>query len=80
MGGYGQTELGHGSNVQMLETEAVYDEERGTFIINTPKNTATKFWPGIFGLYSTHCVLQARATVKGKSIGVQTFILPMRDQ
>ena len=27
IGGYGQTELGHGSNVQGLETEAHYDEK-----------------------------------------------------
>lgn len=63
----------------MLETEAVFDEEKGTFVLNTPKNTATKYWPGCFGLFATHCVLQAKTIVKGKNIGIQTFILPMRD-
>jgi acyl-CoA oxidase len=48
-------------------------------VINSPKVTSVKFWPGCFGIFSTHCVLQAKTTVKGKSIGIQTFILPMRD-
>lgn len=40
------TELGHGSNVMGIETTAVYDEESGEFVINTPCDTASKFWIG----------------------------------
>ena len=40
------TELGHGSNVMGIETTAVYDEAAGEFVINTPTDTASKFWIG----------------------------------
>jgi alkylation response protein AidB-like acyl-CoA dehydrogenase len=73
-GGYGQTELGHGSNVQGLETEAHYDEKKQTFRMNSPHITSAKYWPGNLGLNSTHNVIQAKTFVKGKSIGMQTFI------
>ena len=79
-GGYGQTELGHGSNVQGLETEAHYDEKKQIFVMNSPKVTSAKFWPGVLGNAATHSVIQAKTYVKGKSIGVQTFVVPMRDQ
>lgn len=74
-GGYGQTELGHGSNVQGLETEAHYDEKKQIFKINSPKVTSAKFWPGVLGMCSTHAVVQAKTFVKGKYIGVQTFVI-----
>lgn len=34
-GSYSQTEMGHGSDVQKLETRADYDEINKCFIINT---------------------------------------------
>lgn len=40
------TELGHGSNVMGIETEATYDESSAEFVINTPTDTASKFWIG----------------------------------
>ncbi|KAF1791227.1 Acyl-coenzyme A oxidase, N-terminal [Phytophthora cactorum] len=36
IGAYAQTELGHGSNVQGLETTAVFDKETQTFVIDSP--------------------------------------------
>ena len=48
--------------------------------MNSPKTTSAKFWPGVLGLVATHCVMQAKTFVKGKSIGIQTFVVPMRDQ
>jgi acyl-CoA oxidase len=55
--------------------------------MNSPKVTSSKYWPGLLGIfkflksgmYSTHGVVQAKTFVKGKSIGVQTFIVPIRD-
>ena len=43
---HSMTELGHGSNVMGIETTAVYDEAAGEFVINTPTDTASKFWIG----------------------------------
>jgi acyl-CoA oxidase len=40
------TEMGHGSNVRDIETQAIYDKSTQEFIINTPTNSATKFWIG----------------------------------
>ena len=40
------TELGHGSNVMGIETQAAYDEQSMEFIITTPRDTASKFWIG----------------------------------
>lgn len=57
VGAYAQTEVGHGSNVQGLETTAVF--QNGEFILNSPKSSAFKFWPGLLGIYCTHVVLQA---------------------
>lgn len=37
---------GHGSNVQGIETEAIYDHSRREFIINTPHDRAQKYWIG----------------------------------
>lgn len=50
IGGYVQTELGHGSNVAGLETTATLDKTTDEFVIHTPNIKATKFWPGTVGL------------------------------
>ena len=46
IGAYAQTELGHGTFVRGLETTATYDEESQEFIIHSPEDTSTKWWPG----------------------------------
>ena len=63
-----------------METRATYDEKSQTFTINSPKVTSAKFWPGVLGMYATHAVLQAKTYVKGKSIGIQTFVFQVRNQ
>ncbi|KAF1791218.1 Acyl-coenzyme A oxidase, N-terminal [Phytophthora cactorum] len=40
LGAYAQTELGHGSNVQGLETTALYDKEKQEFVITSPTLTS----------------------------------------
>lgn len=59
IGTYAQTELGHGSDVQGLETTAIFDLEKQEFIVNSPSLTATKWWPGELGFTTTHCVAHA---------------------
>jgi acyl-CoA oxidase len=49
LGCYAQTELGHGSNVQGLETTATYIPETDEFEIHSPYLTASKWWIGGLG-------------------------------
>ena len=72
--------MGHGSDVKSLETEAVFDEKNGVWIMNSPKITSTKMWVGLLGNFCTHVVLQAQAIVKGKRLGVQTFVVEVRNR
>lgn len=79
IGSYGQTELGHGSNVRGLETEAVLDKQTDEWVINTPRISSAKFWPGDMGLIGNHTVLYAKMIIDGQSYGVQAFMVPIRD-
>ena len=79
MGCYAQTELGHGSNVAGLETTATLDKATDEFIIHSPTITATKFWPGDLGRFSTHAVVFARLIVEDNDYGVQPFLVQLRD-
>lgn len=79
VGCYGQTELGHGSDVQSLETTAVYDSSSETFTINTPTLTAMKYWPGDLGITCNHAAVHAQLIIDRKKYGIQTFIVPIRD-
>lgn len=70
LGCYAQTELGHGSNVQGLETRAVFDKATDEFVLHTPSIRATKWWPGGMGINATHAVVMAKLILDGKAYGV----------
>ncbi|OVA04668.1 Acyl-CoA oxidase [Macleaya cordata] len=78
IGCYAQTELGHGSNVQGLETTATFDPESDEFVINSPTLTSSKWWPGGLGKVSTHAVVYARLLTDGQDHGVHGFIVQLR--
>ncbi|CAO1628300.1 unnamed protein product [Jaminaea pallidilutea] len=78
LGAYLQTELGHGTNVQGLETLATYDEASDCFDIHSPTLTSTKWWAGGSGLTCTHGIVQAQLIIKGKRLGPHLFFVPMR--
>lgn len=80
IGCYAQTELGHGSNVQALETIATFSESDETFVIDSPSLTATKWWVGGMGTVANHAVVQAQLVLKGKNLGPHLFIVPLRDR
>ncbi|XP_061864098.1 peroxisomal acyl-coenzyme A oxidase 2 isoform X4 [Colius striatus] len=78
IGSYAQTELGHGTYLQGLETTAVFDMTTQEFILNTPKISAMKWWPGDMGRSATHTVVFAQLYIHGKCYGVHPFIVQIR--
>ncbi len=76
---YAQTELSHGSDVEGIQTTAVFDDVKDEFIINTPSLEAMKWWPGDLGLSATHIILVARLIAKGVDHGAQCFFIQIRD-
>ncbi|RLN15137.1 hypothetical protein BBJ28_00006530 [Nothophytophthora sp. Chile5] len=78
IGAYAQTELGHGSNVQGLETTAAYDKSAQEFVLDSPTLTSRKWWPGGLGKTATHAIVHAKLQIDGESKGVQAFIVPLR--
>ncbi|KAB5564108.1 hypothetical protein DKX38_004162 [Salix brachista] len=78
IGCYAQTELGHGSNVQGLETTATFDPYKDEFIIHSPTLTSSKWWPGGLGKVATHAIVYARLITNGEEHGVHGFIVQLR--
>jgi len=60
-------------------TTATYNKEKECFVMNSPGIKATKYWVGVLGMHATHAILQAKMYVEGKSYGLQTFVVPIRD-
>ncbi len=79
IGCYAQTELGHGSNIRALETTATYLVDSDEFEITTPTLSSIKWWPGGLGLVANHAMVIAQLVVKKKKLGLQNFIVPIRD-
>ncbi|URE08857.1 acyl-coenzyme A oxidase [Musa troglodytarum] len=79
MGCFAMTELGHGSNVRGLETIATYDANAGEFVINTPCESAQKYWIGGAANDATHAVIFSQLLVNGTNQGVHVFIAQIRD-
>ena len=85
IGCYGQTELGHGSNVRGIECQAKWDPKTKEFIIHSPTLTASKWWNGALGRTANHAIVVAQLllpdekTGKYKSHGPHQFIMQIRD-
>ncbi|KAK5946307.1 hypothetical protein PMZ80_000449 [Knufia obscura] len=85
IGCYGQTELGHGSNVKGIECEARWNPDTKDFTIHSPTLTASKWWNGSLGRTANHAIVVAqlmlpdKSTGKLKSHGPHQFIVQIRD-
>lgn len=86
IGCYAQTELGHGSNIQGLETTAVYSTETQTFTLQSPGLSSAKFWIGGLGRTADVAVVMAQLyTPDGKDgklvhRGLHPFYVELRDK
>ncbi|KAK1412129.1 hypothetical protein QVD17_33127 [Tagetes erecta] len=78
-GCFAMTELGHGSNVRGIETITRYDASTGEFIINTPCESAQKYWIGGAANHATHTVVFSQLEINGVNQGVHAFIAQIRD-
>eukprot|EP00245_Coleochaete_scutata_P005256 TRINITY_DN18686_c0_g1_i1.p1 TRINITY_DN18686_c0_g1~~TRINITY_DN18686_c0_g1_i1.p1 ORF type:complete len:686 (-),score=144.71 TRINITY_DN18686_c0_g1_i1:359-2416(-) len=84
-GCFAMTELNHGSNVQGLETTAIYDPRTDEFIIHTPHDGATKWWIGNAALHGKFASVFARLKLPSsksnglEDFGVHAFVVPIRD-
>ncbi|KAJ2376481.1 hypothetical protein IW150_001959 [Coemansia sp. RSA 2607] len=78
LGCYAQTEIGHGSNVQGLETTCTYIPETDEFDVHMPNIRACKWWVGSLGISATHAMVMAQLIVNGKSYGPNPVVVPVR--
>jgi len=48
-------------------------------VIHTPSITATKYWPGDMGRFSSHAIVFARLIIDDTDNGIQPFMVQLRD-
>lgn len=84
-GCFAMTEIGGGSDVQSLETEATFDPETQEFVVHCPTPSAQKAYIGGAGRDARFAAVFAQLVTGGPgeektSQGVHCFVVPLRDE
>ncbi len=77
-GCFAMSESFHGSNVQDVQTQVVYED--GGFTIHTPDDHARKDWIGNAACHARYAAVFAQLEVDGEQRGVHCFVVPIRDE
>ncbi|MGO1950917.1 MAG: acyl-CoA dehydrogenase family protein, partial [Mycobacteriaceae bacterium] len=85
LGSFAMTERGHGSDVQSVETTAVYDRDTGEFVIHTPTGSAEKWFIGNAAKHARMAAVFCQLYTPdadgnlGDSHGVHCIVVEVRD-
>lgn len=80
IGCFCMTEIGHGTNVNGIETTAAFDPKTREFVINSPTPTSAKWWIGGLAKNANMAVVFAQLYIENSCKGVHAFVIPIRDR
>jgi acyl-CoA oxidase len=79
-GAFAGTELGHGTNLAGLQTQAIWQPQQRRFLLHTPSPAAIKWMPNIADpTVSKIGIVLARLVVAGNDEGVWPLLVVLRD-
>ena len=79
-GCFAMTEIGHGSDVQSLETSITWDAETAEFVVHSPSPTAAKAYIGNAGRDGRMAAVFGQLWVDEVHQGVHVVLVPIRDE
>lgn len=79
LGCFAMSEVGHGSNVENLETTATYDAATKELVIHTPRESARKDWIGGAAVDARFATVFAQLEVGGERHGVHAVLVRIRE-
>ncbi|HLS44566.1 MAG TPA: acyl-CoA dehydrogenase [Ornithinicoccus sp.] len=78
-GAFAMTEIGHGSDVQSLETTITYDPDSDELVIHSPTESSTKTYIGNAAEDARMAVVFGQLSVAGEERGIHVALVPLRD-